>query len=116
TAKRVLRTSGGSKNTSIEFVNGCCYGRDDQPYKKGYTKLCGQRFWEFISGDPDLYEELIEPLEHGAKEGNKKFKSEYGKTFRRLVADFHAQGLAKEDGSINWRRLVQFASKAKSQK
>jgi hypothetical protein len=32
-------------------VNGCCFGKDRKPDKKGYVKLCGQKFWELISGD-----------------------------------------------------------------
>jgi hypothetical protein len=50
TAKRTIHTSGHAGH--IEFVNGCCYGVDDNPQKPaGYIKYCGQRFWAFISGD-----------------------------------------------------------------
>jgi len=110
-AKRILQTSGSNKNAHIEFVNGCCYGRDNREFGT-YSKYCGQKFWEFISGDPNLYEELIEPLEHSAKQRSDEFKREYEKTFCRLVSEFRAANLAKEDGTINWRKLVQFASKA----
>ncbi len=53
TAKRTLRTSNSQLN--IVAVNGCCYGKDNEPDKGDYFKYCGQRFWEFISGDKDLY-------------------------------------------------------------
>ena len=52
TAKKTLRTSNSQLN--IVAVNGCCYGRDNKPDKGDYFKYCGQRFWEFISGDSNL--------------------------------------------------------------
>ena len=48
----------------IVAVNGCCYGRDNKPDKGEYYKYCGQVFWEFISGDDELYRDIIEPLGH----------------------------------------------------
>ena len=65
-AMKTLRTSGSQ--LSIVAVNGCCYGRDNHPDKGVYLKYCGQRFWEFISGEPDLYTEIIEPLGRKAKQ------------------------------------------------
>jgi hypothetical protein len=64
TAKRTLRTSNSQLN--VVAVNGCCYGRDSNPDKGDYFKYCGQRFWEFISGDTQLFTEIIEPLGHNA--------------------------------------------------
>ena len=71
TAKKTLRTSNSRLN--IIAVNGCCYGRDNNPDKGDYFKYCGQKFWEFISGETNLYTELIEPLDHKAKERNDDF-------------------------------------------
>src|SRR6267378_1506060 len=65
TVKKTLRTSNSKLN--IVAVNGCCYGRDNQPDKGDYFKYCGQKFWEFISGDPELYTKIIEPIGHQAK-------------------------------------------------
>ena len=61
-AKRILGTN--TRGVKAIAVNGCCYGKDDNPDKGDYLKLCGQRFWEFISGNPNLYTEIIEPLGH----------------------------------------------------
>lgn len=33
----------------VVAINGCCFGKDRKPDKKGYLKLCGQKFWELIS-------------------------------------------------------------------
>ena len=59
-------------NKNIIAINGCCYGRDKQFDKGEYQKLCGQRFWEFISGNSNLYIEIIESLGHKAKEKNQE--------------------------------------------
>ncbi len=48
-AKRILRTS--NSKLQIIAVNGCCYGREDNTDKGNYLKYCGQKFWEFISGN-----------------------------------------------------------------
>ena len=47
-AKRILGTN--VSLTNVVAVNGCCYGRDRKPDKGDYLKLCGQKFWAFISG------------------------------------------------------------------
>jgi hypothetical protein len=39
-AKRIVRTSGS--NIEVIAVNGCCYGRDNNPDKGEYFKYCGQ--------------------------------------------------------------------------
>jgi hypothetical protein len=71
TAKRVLHTSGGSSDKKIIFIEGCCYGKDDNPDKGTNLKLCGQRFWELISGGNEaLYQDIIIPLGHTAKAHN----------------------------------------------
>ena len=34
---------------------------DNQPDKGDYFKYCGQSFWEIISGNKNLFIEIIEP-------------------------------------------------------
>lgn len=70
TAKKTLRT--GNSGLTIVAVNGCCYGIGKNTDKGDYFKYCGQIFWEFISGDRELYTEIIEPLGHKAKFNGKK--------------------------------------------
>lgn len=86
TAKKTLRTSNSQLN--IVAVNGCCYGRENLPDKGDYFKYCGQKFWEFISGDINLYTELIEPLGHNAKERNDDFLQSYSKMINKFVKEF----------------------------
>lgn len=104
--KRILRTS----NTKIvvKAINGCCYGRDNKPDKGDYFKYCGQKFWELISGDPNLYIEIIEPLGHKAKVKNEEFIKKYSKIVNKFTLLF-MQHFCK-DGVINWDNLLKFNS------
>jgi len=106
-AKRTLHTSG--QQIPVVAVNGCCYGKAAKDFYGDYYKLCGQKFWAFISGDEDLYINLIEPLGHRAKEHNEQFHEAYARLINRMTRQF-AQEFCREDGSIDWPKLVQFNS------
>ena len=107
-ARRIL---GSNLNaTNIVAVNGCCYGKDDKPDKGIYLKLCGQRFWEFISGNELLYLEIIEPLGHQAKQRNEIFLEEYTKLLNKLTASFMERFC--EEGVIIWEKVVSYNSKS----
>jgi len=77
TAKRALRTS--NSKLMVVSINGCCYGIENNPDKGDYFKYCGQEFWELISGNNNLYLEIIEPLGHKSKERNNEFIMSYSK-------------------------------------
>lgn len=106
-AKRIRGTN--TRGARAVAVNGCCYGKDDKPDKGDYLKLCGQRFWEFISGDENLYTDIIEPLGHKAKEKNEQFQVEYSKLINKFTLEFSKEYCAP-DGSILWSKLVRFNS------
>ncbi len=108
-AARIL----GSKitKTNLFFVNGCCYGRDSKQNKGDYLKLCGQAFWELISGNDKLYIDIIEPLGHKAREKNEAFYEEYARIINLFTVEF-AEDYC-DDGLINWEKLVEFNSKKK---
>jgi len=108
-AKKILRTSGAGAR--ITAVNGCCYGRNRRPDKGEYFKYCGQSFWEFISGDKDLYTKLIKPLGHKAKEKNEEFAEQYAGVVNRFTAEFQEHFCAP-DGKIDWECLARFNSSA----
>jgi hypothetical protein len=107
TAKKILRTSNSKLN--IIAINGCCYGRDNNPDKGDYFKYCGQRFWEFISGEKDLYTKIIEPLGTKAKERNDDFTNSYSKMINKFTKEF-SNAYCKVDGEIDWEKLVKFNS------
>lgn len=92
-------------------VNGCCYGRDGTPEKGDYQKLCGQSFWELISGNDAMYQEIVEPLGHRAKEKNEAFAIAYAKVANRFTAEF-IRDFCKDDGAIDWAKIVAFNSAA----
>ncbi len=106
-AKQILGTNTARKN--IVAVNGCCYGVERKEDRGDYLKLCGQRFWSFISDDDDLYTTIIEPLGHRAKERNDEFQKEYGKVFNLFTQEFIKEFCAP-DGAIDWEKIVRFNS------
>lgn len=108
TAIKILKTSNSKIN--VNAVNGCCYGRDNHPYKvDGYYKLCGQRFWEFISGNEKLYTDLIEPLGHKAREKNEEFLESYAQMINKFTLEFSEQ-FCTPDGRIGWEAIVRLNS------
>ncbi|HPT40699.1 MAG TPA: PmeII family type II restriction endonuclease [Candidatus Paceibacterota bacterium] len=107
TAKKTLRTSNSQLN--IVAVNGCCYGRDNQPDKGDYYKYCGQSFWEFISGNANLYTDIIEPLGHKAKEKNDEFLKSYAQMINKFTLEFSIE-FCKKSGEIDWEKLVRYNS------
>jgi hypothetical protein len=113
TAKKTLRT--GNSQLNIVAVYGCCYGRDKKPDKGNYYKYCGQRFWEFISGDSELYTKIIQPLGHNAKERNDEFLQSYALMINKFTKEF-ADNFCKSDGSIDWDKLIQLNSAIESPK
>lgn len=110
TAQKALRTSNSGLN--ILSINGCCYGQDNKPDKGDYFKFCGQKFWEFISGNKNLYKEIIEPLGHRAREKNEDFLTAYSSRINVFTLEF-GKLFCDKKGGINWERLVEFNSSEK---
>ena len=97
----------------LRCINGCCYGRAAHENKGEYFKLCGQSFWEFISGDSELYRRIIEPIGHRAREHNDKFADEYAKVLNQFTQQFIAD-FCHSDGAIDWDKLLIFNSSRKA--
>lgn len=104
-AKKSLRTKTGKK---VLAVNGCCFGKDNKPDKGSYLKLCGQRFWELISGDEKLYIDIVEPIGYKAKQKNEEFLENYAQVVNKLTLEFSQRFC--DDGKINWAKLVEYNS------
>jgi hypothetical protein len=107
TAKKTLRTS--NSNLFVVAVNGCCYGREKRPDKGDYFKYCGQEFWAFISGDENLYLDIIEPLGHKARERNTEFQQSYTQMINKFTRQF-ANDFCLDNGAIDWNKLLIFNS------
>jgi hypothetical protein len=105
-AKQIIRA--GSLKIQVVAVNGCCYGRDSKPDKGEYFKYCGQKFWEFISGNSDLYIKIIKPLGYSAREKNEAFQKEYARILNQFTLEFSKTFVKK--GIIDWEALIKFNS------
>lgn len=108
-------------NKEIFKVNGCMYGKDDQPYKKdkknpglSYYKICGQKFWELISGDDQLYKRIVQPLDKEAKKRDETFKTLYNKKMNELTKDLINSFC--RNNLIDWNRIIDYVSKASGKK
>lgn len=106
-AKNVL-----SKQTTKEIiaVNGCCFGnkKNKNPDRDGYYKICGQEFWQLVSGSERVYIEIIEPIGHKAKQKNDEFTEEYSVLLNKFTLKFAQQFCIK--GKIDWEKLLEFNS------
>ena len=112
TAKRTLRTS--NSGLQVIAVNGCCYGKVSDPDRGDYFKYCGEQFWKFVSGDANLYIEIIKPLGHKAREKNNEFMESYAKKINKFTKEF-ADEFCTSDGAIEWLTAHLIKNDASSQ-
>jgi len=71
-------------------------------------KVVGQNFWYLISGDKNLYKDIIEPLGLQAKEHNEAFIEEKGRLVNLFTNEFIQEFCI--NGAIDWTGLVEFNS------
>jgi len=101
--------------SEIVAVNGCIYGKDRSPFKrhidadKQYYKYAGQDFWHFISGDDNLYREIITPIDQEAREKDEVFKKAYAAKINEMTQDFMENFMS--ENQIDWLKLIDFVSK-----
>lgn len=95
---------------NIQPVLGCCYGNARDVDNGFYVRKVGQNFWHFISGEENLYLELIEPIGYQATRHNEAFSAGRSTLQAQLVDDF-SRDFCFPDGTIDWERLVQFNSR-----
>ena len=107
-AIKILRT--GNERINVRAINGCCYGIDKNPNKDSYQKLCGQEFWSFISGNEELYKDIIEPLGYNAKKKNDDFRHSYNRKINLFTKEFLVN-FCTNKGEIDWIKLLEFNSK-----
>jgi len=112
-AKKLLRAELDKRN--IVSVNGCIYGRDNHPHKVSkdpdlsYYKICGQAFWELISGDDQLYKKIIQPLDKEAKKRDEVFKELYVKKINEMTKDVIDIFYTKD--GLDWNKIIDYVSK-----
>lgn len=112
-AKKLLRSELNKNN--IVSVNGCIYGRDNNPHKVNkdpdlsYYKICGQAFWDLISGDDQLYKKIIQPLDKEAKKRDEVFKELYIKKINEMTKDIVDRFYTKDN--LDWDKIIDYVSK-----
>lgn len=112
-AKKMLRAE--LKKNNIVSVNGCIYGQDNNPHKVNkdpdlsYYKICGQPFWELISGDDQLYKKIIQPLDKEAKKRDEVFKELYVKKINEMTKDVVELFYTKD--TLDWDKIIDYVSK-----
>lgn len=84
---------------------GICYGRQNLTTNGIYTKRVGKHFWGFISGDSELYLNLIEPIGYQARHHNEAYQRERDARINLLTAQVLAT-FCKSNGEIDWQTLV----------
>lgn len=97
---------GRGQRANVDAVLGICYGKTRTTRIRGYIKLVGQNFWTFISGNRNLYKEIIEPIGYMAREHNESYSVALGNVTNQLTLQF-IQKYCHEDGSINWGLLLE---------
>ena len=95
-----------------EAYIGYCYGKKKESGRgkpKMYQELAGKRFWAELTGDEEFYIKIISFMGTLPEQYVASYKESYNKAFNRLVREF-SNDFCKEDGSIDWEKLVEFNS------
>jgi len=107
TAVRVLKQS--SQTASVQPVLGICYGKFKTVNNGEYLKIGGQSFWHFVSGFPNLYIDMVEPIGYEAQKHDACYLLEKSSAYNRFTRDLIAE-FCNPQGQIDWARLVRFNS------
>lgn len=100
-----------AKPRPVRFVNGCCYGRTYTDFGD-FEKLCGEKFWTLISGEPGLFVDLVEPLGFDAKRHNDAFEQQYAQVRTGFTKQFIDQFCDPITFAIDWEKIVRMNSGA----
>jgi hypothetical protein len=108
TAVRVLKQS--KQGEPIQPTLGICYGKFKTVNNGEFLHIGGQGFWELLSGDPDLYIDIVEPLGHRAAAFNAEFDRRKSEIYTKMTHEF-IHSFCTSSSAVDWRKLVQFVSK-----
>ena len=95
-----------------EAIIGYCYGKKRDSGRgapKMYQELAGKRFWTELTGDEDFYIKIIGFMGTLPERYIASYKESYNKASNRLIREF-SNDFCREDGSIDWEKLVEFNS------
>lgn len=106
-AVKVIRQSKHAAN--VQPILGICYGNFHTADNGTYMHIGGQSFWHLLSGDSNLYIDIIEPLGHEARKHDEAFKEHVASLTNRLTHEF-TEKYCQKNGAIDWGRLVHAVS------
>lgn len=102
----VTRIKQANRLANVQLVEGICYGKAKTVITNGILKVTGQEFWYLISGEKNLYKDIIEPIGYKAKEHNDSFLKIKAEKVNILTMQF-VEKYCHSNGSINWEYLVE---------
>ena len=95
-----------------EAYIGYSYGKKKESGRgkpKIYHELAGKQFWAELTGDEEFYKKIIEFMGDLPEKYVADYTESYNKAANRLVRGF-SNAFCKNDGSIDWEKLVEFNS------
>lgn len=107
TAIGVMKQNNRTRN--VQAVCGMCYGRNRTRPWGSHTKIYGQSFWQFISDNPTLYTDIIEPLGYRAQEHNDVFLVARSRAINAISRTLLERFVVNNE--INWQAIVEYNSK-----
>jgi hypothetical protein len=108
-ATKIVRQS--KHQGQLQCVLGICYGKAAPKDDGIKLQLCGQGFWELISGDADFYKKLIEPIGRVAQAHDLNYQTEKAQLINRVTREILEQ-FSKND-SLDWNKILEFNSGAR---
>lgn len=106
----VARLKQSKRSSNIQPVLGICYGKTKTTFLRGYMKIVGQNFWYFISENPNLYTDIVEPIGYRAREHNEDFAKKKAGIVNMFAMEFIPKFCNPSNGYIDWVKLVEFNS------
>lgn len=95
-----------------EAYIGYCYGKKKESGRgkpKMYRELAGKFFWEKLTGDEDFYLKIIGYMGTMPEKYVADYNDSYNRAANRLIREF-SNSFCREDGNIDWEKLVEFNS------
>ncbi|NJS41317.1 cytosolic protein [Candidatus Gracilibacteria bacterium] len=103
--------------SKYRFVNGCIYGKinseqvDNENNLRSYAKICGQAFWDLISGSNSFYLDIIDPLTKETEKKEYEYIEEYNSSIIKASLIFSDHFV--ENNKVNWNKIVKLTSENK---
>ncbi len=85
-----------------------CYGNLTYRDRYNYETLIGQAFWEYISGNPRLYIDLLEPMHDKLDAHSMQYEYNYLQLSAQLARDMLQEFCTNDQ--LDWNKVLAFCS------